>query len=225
MITLPQTVTALVRLTSSQRLISTHSVLSALLRLWWVSTGPNSSLWKHKKNPALLWEKTKIAAQWMFLRAVTGWEPGDHTHQIRFKLRFSTCHNFASRLPKLSVLCHFSMCLFAPNRPLHIRHPIISLLLNSLHHRRLVTTENSSHTQKLPHGNELLYSAHCVHSFTRTHSHTSSLFLWETQRESWRSRMTDGRLREGNMRTQTKQLQIWTQTSRWQHCPEHLSQL
>lgn len=44
MITLPQTVTALVRLTSSQRLISTHSVLSALLRLWWVSTGSNSSL-------------------------------------------------------------------------------------------------------------------------------------------------------------------------------------
>lgn len=58
-ITLPQTVTALVRLTSSQRLISTHSVLSALLRLLWVSTGSNSSLWKHKKNPALLWEKRK----------------------------------------------------------------------------------------------------------------------------------------------------------------------
>lgn len=87
-------------------------------------------------------EKTKIAAQWMFLHAVTGWEPGEHTHQMRFKLRLSTCHNFASCLPKLSVLCLFSMCLFAPNRPLHTRHPIISLLLNSLHHRRLVTTEN-----------------------------------------------------------------------------------
>lgn len=74
-----------------------------------------------------------------------------HTQQFRFYsvTTYITCNC-------LSV-CSWSLSLLP-------EHPIISQLLNSLHHCWPVTTESSPHAQELLHGAGQLHSALCAHS-------------------------------------------------------------